>query len=96
MLGYFNGDIVGLEGASVLCSDKPCRRRDIKENEFNKTAPAAPASAAPAPAAGENGPSHPTTWSLPHLLPVRVPKLAPAILRPERAPCRARHRAGDF
>ena len=55
MLGYFNGDIVGLEGASVLCSDKPCRRRDIKENEFNKTAPAAPASAAPAPAAGENG-----------------------------------------
>ena len=55
MLGYFYGDIVGLEGASVLRSDQPCRRRIIKGDEFNKTAPAPPASAAPAPAAGENG-----------------------------------------
>ena len=54
MLGYFYGDIVGLEGASGLRSDQPCRRRVIKGDEFNKTAPALTASAAPAPAAGEN------------------------------------------
>ena len=58
MLGYIYGDIVGLEGASVLRSDQPCRRRVIKGDEFNKTAPAPPASAAPAPAAGENGARH--------------------------------------
>ena len=55
MLGYVYGDIVGLEGASVLRSDQPCRRRVIKGDEFIKIAPAPPASAAPAPAAGENG-----------------------------------------
>ena len=55
MLGYVYGDIVGFEGASVLRSDQPCRRRVIKGDEFIKTAPAPPASAAPAPAAGENG-----------------------------------------
>ena len=54
-LGYVYGDIVGLEGVSVLRSDQPCRRRAIKGDEFIKTAPAPPASAAPAPAAGENG-----------------------------------------
>ena len=27
MLGYFYGDIMGLEGASGLRSDQPCRRR---------------------------------------------------------------------
>ena len=55
MLGYFYGDIVGLEGASGLRSDQPCRRRVGKGDEFNKAAPAPPAPAAPAPAAGENG-----------------------------------------
>ena len=58
MLGYFYGDIVGLEGASGLRSDQPCRRRVSKGDEFNKAAPAPPvpppAPAAPAPAAGEN------------------------------------------
>ena len=88
MLGYVYGDIVGFEGASVLRSDQPCRRRIIKGDEFNKTAPAPPASAAPAPAAGENG-TRPLR-SLPRLRPVRVPKLAPAILRPARAPCLSR------
>ena len=55
MLGYVYGDIVGFEGASVLRSDQPCRRRIIKGDEFIKTAQAPPASAAPAQAAGENG-----------------------------------------
>ena len=66
MLGYFYGDIVGLRDASVLRSDQPCTRRVSKGDEFNKTAPAPPASAAPAPAARENGarpanepPTHP-------------------------------------
>ena len=57
MLGFFYGDIVGLEGASGLHSDQPsgCRRRVSKGDEFNKAAPARQAPAAPAPAAGENG-----------------------------------------
>ena len=55
MLGYFYGDIVGLEGASGLRSDQPCRRRVSKGDEFNKAPLAPPAPAAPAPAAGENG-----------------------------------------
>ena len=55
MLGYVYGDIVGLERASVLRSDQPCRRRFIKGDEFIKTVPAQQASAAPAPAARENG-----------------------------------------
>ena len=55
MLGYFYGDIVGSEGASVLCSDQPCRRSIINGDEFNKTALALQASAAPAPASWENG-----------------------------------------
>ena len=55
MLGYYNGDIVGLEGASGLRSDQPGRRRVGKGDEFNKAAPALPAQAAPAPAAGKNG-----------------------------------------
>ena len=92
MLGYFYGDIVGLEGASGLRSDQPCRRRVSKGDEFNKAASAPPAPppapAAPAPTAGENG-ARPQTF-LPRLLPVRVPKLATAILRPARAPYRAR------
>ena len=49
MLGYFYGDIVGLEGASGLRSDQPCRRRVCKGDEFNKAAQAPPAPAAPAP-----------------------------------------------
>ena len=57
MLGYFYGDIVGLMGASVLRSDQPCRGCLIKGDGFNKTAQAQPASAAPAPAARENGAS---------------------------------------
>ena len=48
MMGYFYGDIVGLEGASGLRSDQPCRRRVGKGDEFNKAAPAPPAPAAPA------------------------------------------------
>ena len=55
MLGYFNGDIVCLEGASGLRSDQPCRRRVDKRDEFNKTVMAQQAPAAPAPAAGKNG-----------------------------------------
>ena len=35
MLGYFNGDIVCLEGASGLRSDQPCRRRVDKGDEFS-------------------------------------------------------------
>ena len=89
MLGYFYGDIVGLEDVSGLRSDQSCRRRVSKGDELNKAAPAPPAPppapAAPAPAAGENG-----ATSLPRLRPVRVPKLAPAILRPARAPYRER------
>ena len=57
MLGYFYGDIVGLEGASGLRSDQLCRRRVSKGDEFTKAAPAPPAPAAPAPATGENGAS---------------------------------------
>ena len=37
MLGFFYGDIVGLEGASGLRSDQPCRRR-VGEDEFNNAA----------------------------------------------------------
>ena len=55
VLGYVFGDIVGFEGASLLRSDQPCRRHVIKKDELIMTAPAPPASAAPAPAAGENG-----------------------------------------
>ena len=59
MLGYFYSNIVGLEGASGLRSDQPCRRRVSKGDEFNKAAPAPPASppapAASAQAASENG-----------------------------------------
>ena len=57
MLGYFFGDIVGLEGASGLRLDQPCRRLVSKGDEFNKAAPAPQAPAAPAPAAGEIGAS---------------------------------------
>ena len=92
LLGYVYGDIVGFEGASLLRSDQPCRRRVIKEDEFIMTAPAPPASAAPAQAAGDTaGRMAPSPLkSLPRLRPVRVPKLSPAILRPARAPHRAR------
>ena len=92
VLGYVFGDIVGFEGASLLRSDQPCRRRVIKEDEFIMTAPAPPASAAPAQAAGDTaGRMAPSPLkSLPRLRPVRVPKLSPAILRPARAPHRAR------
>ena len=55
MQGYFYGDIVGLEGASGLRLDQPCRRRVSKGDEFNKAAPAPPAPAATAPVAWENG-----------------------------------------
>ena len=61
MLGHFYGNIVGLESASGLCLDQPCRRCVSQGNEFNKAAqaPQAPpqAPAAPAPAARENGAS---------------------------------------
>ena len=55
MLGYFYGDIVGLEDASGLRSDRPCRRPSAKE--MSAPAPPAPPSApaAPAPVTGENG-----------------------------------------
>ena len=36
MLGYFYGDIMGLDGASVLHSDQPCSRCVIKGDEFNR------------------------------------------------------------
>ena len=44
MLGFFYGNIVGLEGTSGLSSDQPCRRRvsNLKGDEFNKAAPAPP------------------------------------------------------
>ena len=81
MLGYFYGDIVGLEVASGLRSDQPCRRRVGNGDEFNKAAPAPSAPAAPAPAAGENG-----------ARPADEPPTTPAGegVRPARAPCRAR------
>ena len=41
---------MGLEGASGLLSDQPCRRRVSKGDEFNKAAPAQQA-----PAAGKKG-----------------------------------------
>ena len=91
MLGYFYGDIVGLEGASGLRSDQPCRRRVGKGDEFNKTAPAPPAPTAPEPLRQQPGRMVPAPLtSFPRLRQVRVPKLAPAILRPARALCRAR------
>ena len=61
MLGYFYGGIMGVAGASGLRSYQPCRWRISKGNGLNKAAqvpqarPLAPALAAPAPAAGENG-----------------------------------------
>ena len=67
MLGYLYDDIVGLEGASGLRSDQPCRRRVSKGDEFNKAVPALPAPAAPAPAAWENGASHAHKPPTPHL-----------------------------
>ena len=87
MLGYFYGDIVGFEGSCVLRSDQPCRKRVIKGDEFNRMRRPG-VSRSCAKAAGENGASvadEPPT--------LRVPKLAPAILRPTvtRSPCRARH-----
>ena len=39
----------------MLSSDQPCRRRVRKGDEFNKTALALPAPAAPVPTAAENG-----------------------------------------
>ena len=92
MLGYFYGDIVGLRDASVLRSDQPCTRRVSKGDEFNKTAPAPPASAAPAPAARENG-ARPANEP-PTPLAVEGAKAGagdPAQgVRPARAPSRAR------
>ena len=55
MLGYFYGDIMGLELASGLRSDQPCRSCVGNGDEFNKAAQAPSAPAVPAPAAGENG-----------------------------------------
>ena len=80
MLGYSYSYIVGLEGASELRSDQPCRRSISKGDEFNK-------------AALRRQPLH---WNqqllhqqqgrmvlapptiIPRLRPVRVPKLAQA------------------
>ena len=92
MLGYFYSNIVGLEGASGLRSDQPCRRRVGKGDDFNKTAPASPAPAARAPAAGVPDP----LTSFPRLqqvsVPIPTPPAAPAsaILRPVREQCSAR------
>ena len=36
LLGYFYGDIVGLEGVSGLRSDQPCRRRVSKEARLRR------------------------------------------------------------
>ena len=84
MLGYFYGDIVGLEGACGLQvrSDQPCRRRVGKGDEYNKAAPAPPAPAAPAPAAGENGARPADELPTP---PAGEGDKAPAILRPAAA-----------
>ena len=81
MMGYFYGDIVGLEGASGLRSDQPHRRYVSKGDELNQ----------PQPLLRQQGRmvSAPQT-SLPHLWQVRVLKLAPAILCPARVPCCAR------
>ena len=91
MLGHFYGYIVDLEGASGLCSDQPCRRRVSIGDEFDKDEllnhlrrhqpplHQQPERMVPAP-----------QTSLSRLRLVRVPKLAPAIRRPARAPCRAR------
>ena len=58
MLGYFYGDIIGLDGATGLRSDRPWRRSVSEGDEFNKASPVPPAPlqapAAPAPATGEN------------------------------------------
>ena len=70
MLGCFYGNIVGLEGASGLRLDQPCRRRVSKGDEFNKAAPAPPAPAATAPAAEENG-ARPVTVDEPPTPPAR-------------------------
>ena len=45
--GLFSGDIMGLEDASGLRSDQPCKRRVSKGDEFNKAAPAQQVPAAP-------------------------------------------------
>ena len=96
MLGYFYGDIVGLEGgASGLRSDQPRRRRaspagGASAKEMSSTRlrrrrrhqsllRQQPGRLVPAP-----------LTSLPRLQQVRVQKTEPAILRPARAPCRAR------
>ena len=57
MLGYFYGDIVGLDSASGLRLEQHGRRRVGKGDEFNKAGQAQPAPASPARAAGENGAS---------------------------------------
>ena len=86
------------QGASGLRSDQPGRRCVGKGYEFNKAAPAPqappPAPAAPALATGENDARPVDEPPTPpgRLLPVRVPKLAPAILRQARAQCSARRR----
>ena len=74
---------------------EPARRRSSKGDEFNKAARRQPLRRHRPFLRQQPGtmvPAPPT--SLPRLRPVRVPKLAPgvppAILRPARAPCRAR------
>jgi len=86
IMGYFYGDIVGLEGASGLRSDLPGRRRRRSVQQRRRSLRRHQPLLRQQPGRIVTAP--PT--SLPRLWPVRVPKLATAILRPVRAPCRAR------
>ena len=90
MLGYFYGDIVGLEGASVLRSDQPGRRRVSNGDEFNKAAPALPHQPLLRQQPGRMVPAPPTSLQRLRPVAVRLPNLARAILA--RAPRRALRR----
>ena len=86
MLGFFYGDIVGLHLGFVRTS--PAGGASAKDVSLTRLRQRSRHQQLLRQQQGRMVPSQP--MSLTCLLPVRVLKLAPAILRPARAPCSAR------